>query len=93
MRVPQGQQGQPVRIDPHARHGQHDVGATAFRGHFHFGDGRALELGDAQLDLALDELAELVSFHMRTQALRAARDLDHLSQVVLDTVAIKQQGW
>ena len=73
------------------RHGEKHF-ARASRGrHFGFGDRRGFELGDAELQLPLDQLRQLVRLHMRPQALRAAGDRDHAAQVLVHRSQVQQQ--
>lgn len=90
-RILHRQLGVAMRIDADARHGEQHVRRARLRAHLGLGDGGGFVFRDAEFDLPLDERAELVRLHVRTQPLRAAGDLHHELEIVLDALAIQKQ--
>ena len=70
---------------------QQGVRRAAARDHLRLGDGGALELRDAQLELEPDDVGHLVRLHVRPQPRRSARHGDHPPHVLRHAVGINEQ--
>src|SRR6516225_3076744 len=82
----------PSNIRPNRLVGQEHIARAASCGHFCFTDGGALEFGNAERDLHLNQLGKLMRFDMRPKALGGASNLQHAVDVFLDAARIDQKG-
>ncbi len=85
------QLNEPLHVRSNRLVREEHIGRSAHRRDLRLRDRRALEPGDAVVDLHPDHLGQLVGLHVRPETLDAPGDLDHPADVLFDAIGVHQQ--